>query len=119
MPDDLLGLAFMASSGAGASTDRGKFTALSLCGGGSNGYREPSNRSVRLIGPFTALQSGNDGGRVICIMTPLTHKHIKGIVVAVSSQANATHCGTSFEQVARGFGQRWGRQTRFSPYSGF
>jgi len=33
-----------------------------------------------------------------------THKHIKGVVVAVSSQANATHCGTSFEQVARGFG---------------
>ena len=33
MPDDLLGLAFMASSGAGASTDRGKFTALSVCGG--------------------------------------------------------------------------------------
>ena len=89
MPDDLLGLAFMASSGAGASTERGKFTALSLCVGGSNGYREPNSRSVRLIGPFTALQSGNDGGRVVCIMTPNTHKHIKGVVVA--SQANATH----------------------------
>ena len=74
MPDDLLGLPFMASSGAGASTERGKFTALSVWGG-SNGYREPSNRSVRLIGPFTALQSGNDGGRVVCIMTPHTHSN--------------------------------------------
>ena len=63
----------------------------SLCVGGSNGYREPSNRSVRLIGPFTALQSGNDGGRVVFIMTPHTHQHIKGVVVAVASQANATH----------------------------
>ena len=49
---------FIAAAAVGA--ERGKFTAWCVCGV-QMVIRSPTARSVRLIGAFTALQSGDDG----------------------------------------------------------